>query len=530
MKSKNWIVAGSFCVVSLLITFLIYNRTIEGAQGQSMYSLAIELTKGAQFRQIILSTCIYAYGYIVVKAFRLEKNEWWDAVLAYPVGILSWCILGAAVLILGIPFEFVTMLVGLAGLLIVCVGYMKRHTCQFKVANFFHNLLYAVGIAAIASSGLFWVYMANDSLYYLVKYGEILAIDGGFSQNVSYWMTWIGITPAMLSSLAKFLGLYSIYTIHHMLMVSFILFFIITIYEKMRESLSVKKTIMVVIAAVILLFLTPAFFLLGQWVISNTYFMIYMYIFFYVICEVQDKKMNAKGAYILLGLISVFLTLSRSESIVTMCFLIICASTLKVEKIELFKYVLVPSSVFQVAYWIRVYLVQGYLFEGMLTGKNVAVMVLAFVGTGLYLLFIGAWFENKYKLNMQQVVVYALIGINIILFLLTPERGIEGIDVFSYNLANESWGFFPWLVAFCYLVFVCKDVKMNYWDMCWIGYVLFSFGICMGRGTVARIGIGDSLNRIICSIVPVIWFAIIMHMKELYVKERVCDRETDRTR
>ena len=523
MKNKKWIAAVCFCTVCLIMTFLAYNYTIAGAKGHDMYSMAIELTKGNQLKQILLSVCIYIYGYVVVKAIRLKKNEWWDAILAYPIGLLCWCVLGAVVLILGVPFRLSIMLVLLTLLLVTCVIWIWKSECRLDMAAFVTNLLYTFGVASIASSGIFIVYMSNDSLYFLVKYGEILAIDGGYA-NVSFLQTWTGVTPALISSLAKFLGLHSIYTIHHMLMISFVLFFMLTVYEKVSEYLTVKKAALFVVAAVALLLLTPAFFLLGQWVISNTYFMMFMYIFLYIICEVQDKRIDTKGAYILLGLISVFLTLSRSESIVTMCFLIICSSVLKVEKKELFKYLLVPASLLQVGFWIRVYLTRGTLFEGMLSVKNVAIMVMAFVGTGLYLLFIGTWFESKCKLSMQKVVVHALLLLNIVLFVLMPERGIDGINVFAYNLANESWGFFPWIVAFCYLVFTGKGEKMHYWDMCWIGYVLFSFGICMGRGAVARIGVGDSLNRIICSIVPVVWFAIIMHIRELYVRERVRDK------
>lgn len=520
MKSKKWISACVFFIICMIITVLGYMYTLKGANGHAMYELALELTKGHQLKQILLSVCIYVYGYIVMKTVKLDKNEYWDAILAYPMGILVWSLLSAIVLIVGIPYRLWVMIGWLAILLCLSIWQIKRNEKCFSVLDLLHNIFYALGIAAIASSGIFMIYMSNDSLYYLVKYGEILAIDGAFTQNVSYWLTWIGAVPATLGALVKFLDLYSIYTIHHMMLISFVLFFIVTIYEKIKKYQTKNNTIIWVFVTTIMLLTTPAFFLLGQWVISNTYFMIYMYIFLYVIYEVQEQRINSEGAYIFLSIISIWLTLSRSESMATMCFLIICASTLKVDKKKLFYYLLLPSSVLQVLYWIKVYLVQGYLFEGMLTVKNVAVMVLAFTGTGLYLLFIGTWFESKIKIDMSVVVIGALILLNLGLFILMPEKGLRGMEVVSYNLANESWGFFPWLVIFFYVVFVNKGLKVNYWDMCWIGYILFNYGICMGKTSVARYGIGDSLNRIICAIVPMIFLAIVVHIRELLIKQK----------
>ena len=87
--------------------------------------------------------------------------------------------------------------------------------------------MYVAGIAMIGSSGVLPIYVTSDSAYYVMKYGEILAIDGGITENVSYWLTWTGIMPAFLGALVVFFGLYSIYTLHHTLVIIFLLFFVV---------------------------------------------------------------------------------------------------------------------------------------------------------------------------------------------------------------------------------------------------------------------------------------------------------------
>ena len=514
MKVRKWLCAGIFCATFLVAALYVHNYTVTFAEGHKMSAFAIELTKGDQLKQIVLSVLIYVYGYIVVKSLNLGRSEWWTATLAYPAGILCWCTLSSVVLIIGIPYRLSIMFVMLILFLGLCVYKMQEERIPIECSSLFRNLLYVLGIVAIVSSGLFWAYLSNDSVYYLVKYGEILALDGGFTENVSYWLTWIGFTPACISSLARFWGMYSIYTIHHMLMVSFVVFFIVSIYESVEIVFKKRQAIVIAAITVIALLLTPAFFLLGQWVISNTYFMIYMYIFMYVIYEIHMGKINVRGAYVFLSMILVFLTLSRAESMVTTCFLIICASTLKIEKKQMMGYLLMPSVCMQLAYWLRVYLVQGHLLEGMLSLKSIVVIVAAMVGTLVYLLLVREWLESKIGTVLPHLMLFALLGMNVVLFVLNTTKGTRNLKYFLHNIANEYWGFFPWLVLFFYLIFWGTSAKLNYWDLNWIGFILFNFGICLGGPGGVRQGIGDSLNRLICSIVPIIWFAIVTHIKE----------------
>jgi len=170
MKVKKWIGALGFCGIALIATVWLYMEAADFADGIYLYMMAMDLTEGDQIKQIILSVLIYAYGYVVMKALHLGKSEWWDAVLAYPAGVLCWCVFSSIVLILGIPYRFGVMLVILAGILGACIYKIKKDSNKIEIGNLGPNLLYALGAATLASSGIFFVYMSNDSLYYTMKY------------------------------------------------------------------------------------------------------------------------------------------------------------------------------------------------------------------------------------------------------------------------------------------------------------------------------------------------------------------------
>ena len=525
MRIKKWIGAVAFLVCATIITYIVYLKTLEGAANNVIFQFAMELTEGDQIRQILLTMGIYIYGYIIATALHVKENVYYNCLLAYPVGIVCWCLMSFVVVIVGIPYTVGSMTIGMLLLLIGAICYIKRTEIAFKGQELFRTCLYMLGVAMISSSGILPVYTTVDSSYFIMKYGEILSIDGGFTDNASFWLTWTGVALAFLSSLVHFCGVYSIYTIHHTLIIVFLLFFGMNIYQTLEAKMGTKKAWLAAVSVTAFMVITPAFYMVAHWIISNSYFMVYMYLYLWIVKRIHEEEINVTGANILLASISMFIALMRAESALTVCFLIICASTLKIGKRTLLYAMLLPAGIGQSLYWIRTYFSIGTIFSKNMSKIAFAVIVLGYIGTLVYIVLIRERVPKKLTERMFLVILAGLALLNVVLMIIRPDRAVRNIDSFAYNITNAYWGFFPWLVILAYAIFINYKQKINFWDFVWLSYVLFNFGLCMGSGGGLRHGEGDSYNRLVSATIPFVYYAMINHIKLFFTEKRIKDNE-----
>lgn len=510
MKQKKWLLPISILVLSIIVTILYsYIVSIKIAD-DSLLMMAAKLTAGDGFRQILIGVIFYVYGYIFVEQITEGSMEY-TPFLALPIGMVCWSMASLLLVVTGIPYTLLTTSGVLAVFLLIIILWKRA---KIDIGKFVQTLCIAIGVANVASTGALLLMHTSDSAYYIMKYGEILAIDGGITDNVGYWLTWTGITNAFWGSLVKFFGVYSMGTLHHMLVISFLLGMVVLTY-RMLDVFAATKTRMLATAGVVgMLLITPAIFLLGHWQMQNTYYMIYM-CFYILLCYhlPNAKAAEKKGIHWLLGLLSIMLGMMRIESIVLMCILVICISTLKIEKKELLGSMLLPLGIAQIAYWIRVYLVMGNIISGMMSKQVAVIMALSWMITVLYICVFRKWVEQFFKGYMPHFILAMLLLLNVALAALKWDVFQINIAVTASNLANASWGYFPWLVLIGVMVAVQFGVHLNFFDLIWIGYILGNFAIGMGRIGSFRLGEGDSVNRILLSVVPVIFISGIMHYR-----------------
>ena len=75
-------------------------------------------------------------------ALKVKENVYYSCLLAYPVGLMCWCLVSFIVVILGIPYTATVMLVLMALILIIAIGkilkekspYARIHTWNFTCA------------------------------------------------------------------------------------------------------------------------------------------------------------------------------------------------------------------------------------------------------------------------------------------------------------------------------------------------------------------------------------------------------------
>jgi len=491
---------GVTCLMGLLV-----NKV---ASDEALYRMLNQLTKYDQVKQIGISVGMYLYGYLLCEEIFEGRNKY-ISVLAYPVAIMCWCVASFLLVTVGLPYTLLNTITILL-IILVAAGVICKVKIQWQDAV--SCTCIATGIAAVASSGLFLLMLTSDSLYYIMKYGEILVLDGGITTNASYWLTWTGIISAFMGSFVKFFGVYSLGAVHHCLMLSFLGTMGIEMYEMLDAYASNKKKGCITIGLLAFLSITPAFFLLNHWQMQNSYYMGYLILYMVLCCKIPKSQENEKKAMLsIVALTTVMLGMMRIESPVVICFLIICVSTLPLKKYEILGYMLAPLGIALVLYWSRVYIVLGSFDSDIFGAEMLFLIGAAWLIVAVYVAFLREFFEKFFGEKINVFILCVTVALCVGLAVLRLDNVGYNLKVIIKNFANALWGYFPWVVLFGILLVVLKEQKWNFYDLIWMGYLLFNLAVSLARNGNNRVGAGDSLNRIFYSIVPIIFLSGVLH-------------------
>ncbi len=524
---KKWMTSIIFFTFSILLTVILYMITEHNSIGVPLDTLSIELTRGYQVRQIITTVTVYLMGFILTAGICINLKFYWIYFLAYPVGIATWCTTSLIVVMLGIPYRLGTMLLIFIPILAVMVLKIYKYNEMRSLSNVLHSLLYVTGIASIVSSGIFTIFLSFDSAYFIIQYGQLLAEAGKINDSISVFLTWTGIMPALMSSLATFCGFETIFVLHYLLIISFIGIFGVAVYEALRNKMTKKKAQITASIVTGCLMIVPAFHLLAQFVIANTYFMIYMFLFIIIAYKMGEQQADNNSDYmLLLSLITIMLTMCRAEACTTVCFLIICISTLNISNRKLLLSMVFPAGIIQIVYYVKVFLLEGNAGSELVNPKNVAIILGVWIMTLIYVVMFRNRIMKKIGNKIPVLMLVTLFAGNIILILLELERAYINLDAEFYNVANEYWGYFPWIALLLCIIIIRYANNISYFDLVWIGYILFNFAICMGRFNDLRKGFGDSFNRMLIGVIPIFIFSVVVHMRE-YGHEKIEGKTKD---
>lgn len=515
---KKWWFAFVFLLASFSLAAAVHFYSIKKAIGQPVVQLADQLTKGYGIMQIIAILILFTYGFLLLRAMKKTLSNYWVIVLAFPVALASWCVCSLILLILGIPFHLLSTAIFMLLILIIIWIQEKRIWNRQIILDGLYYLIYGTGIAAIATSGIFPIIMSGDSYYFIMQYGYLLAKAGRISlELVGQWVTWTGHTPALIGSIAYFGGFETIWGIHHMLMISFVSTVALFLYENLKHRFK-KKALWISCFLTAFIFYLPPVRFLSAYVIANAYFMVYMFLLFCLSLKVEQAVTEEQKFYgLLISLFSIMLSMSRPEGGATVCFLILCLSCLKLANGFLIKYLMIPNGVVLLGFYLKLWSLGSFHADewAMLDYKTVAIILAIWTILFLYLCFI----RNKRLLKLQNHVemniFIALSAGSLLLMLIDTEKYIGNLQVILYNLANETWGYVPWFLLLGSILLVKKGVSFTFKELFWLGFILFNIDICWGRDHMLRIGTGDSCNRILFSVVPVIICSMVISLMEV---------------
>jgi membrane protein len=500
--------------VSLILWFRTLGIEADNSENNPVYKLLFSLTEGYRIRSVLANFLLYLIGYLLISVSFVAAREYFKVSLGILLSWGIWGLLCTIYVLVSIPINAFTTSFGL----LIIVGFVffqkKEHISSWKNKFCGFSILFVLSYILITSSGILPGISSSDSYYYIYHYGEVLAQSGRLSFDlVGTFMTWAGITPALLGSFSSLYGFETILVQHYLLVLSMILLIAGELFYSVGEesTYKIKKIVFTIFLIVLCLLLAPMLLIL-PYQISNTYTMVYLTAFLilgekYWIKEKEEIYLN-----ILMSVFAAWITLSRPEGFVLMAFVIVCFGQNQNSKKRML-WVCLSSAFFEIAYLMKLFI------EQCTAERTVENTRYSLLNTGvisiciLSILLFSFLYNTKLMLFFRRITALIMIGILPILSLLygyffAKNTLIIDINAIFSNLNYAMWGYLPHFTVIIAMVFLMNG-KLNVfrWEII-IGYIFLNFAFNIARNETLVKGYGDSYNRILLSIMPFIIYSI----------------------
>lgn len=509
---------------SALIFWLItLNIGADNSENSLVYKLLFSLTKGYRIRSVLANFLLYLIGYFLIAISFANAKEYFKVSMGILLSWGIWGILCTTFVLLSIPLNSFTTTLGLL-IVLGFVFYQKRHQISSWKNKFCGvSILFVLSYMLVASSGALPGISSSDSYYYIYHYGAVLAQSGKMSFDlVGTFMTWAGLTPALLASFSAFFGFETILVQHYMLVLSMILLIageLLCGVEKESHHRN-KGLVFTIIITMLCLCLSPMLIIL-PYQISNTYTMVYLTAFLILGENYWTKEKEDIHLNILMSIFAVWITLSRPEGFVLVAFFIVCFGQFQNRKNRML-WVCLSSSLFEIAYLVKLFIEQNNSLRTVENTRysllNTGVMLICIV----FILIFSFLYNTKLILFFRKITPLVIIGVIPMLSLLygyffAQKTLLIDIDAVFSNFNYVIWGYFPHFAIIIGMALLLMSGELNIfrWEII-IGYIFLNFAFNIARNETLVKGYGDSYNRILLSIVPFIIYSI----ADRLIKER----------
>ncbi len=530
-------------------------------------------TQGFWIRQAAVTACLFFYGFALLYSLRIfrispgnrditggegevgdERSAGgaagacrdgllpemaWLSLLAFPAGLSAYALSGLALLLSGIEFTALSVLVCmgavlaavyLAAFFIEGTGSLERlkmpgggkTACSKRLRRLIMAAGAAAAVFAIAlftSSGTLPVSITNDSVYYYSTYPKVLSEEGYYFKELDVFLTDVGQSSAVINTLPFFFGFDETFGLQHFLNLNFLCVFFAAVYEmgvcqrrgagngKNRRASALSALLCTVFLAT-----SQPFQVVSCWVLSNVYFMEYLFMCFILAVKLDRGDKNTLPAALLL--FSANLSMLRMEGGVILAYLAVIASTTRITGRKSVTLMLLPGAVFQCGYYLMLFLRLGvdplYSFLDPLKALfALGVYIAAFV----YLAAVRKWLEKTEALNSRIIILLLLFAFNLLLLAVSSRRYLENLRAFALNIRNHNgWGYFGLVLALLSLSVLSALIKsrgrtLSFTDSFWIGLIMVITAVCWARGGTLVVRTTDSGNRVLLQIVPLVVYA-----------------------
>lgn len=477
-------------------------------------------------RQCAVIVAIFVFGSILCDLFlKKETNLLMRAVVAYPTGLSAFAVTAYAMLTFGIPYNTLTVTAAVLVEAGIALFLNRKSLADAAGKDRLRHMIFALGaaltVSLIACSGLIPVYISNDTMYYFKRYPECIVHYGALRDQFDSWLTDTGLGSVCLETLPSLFGFGESFGIREAFHINFLLFFGSVVYARSEKYLTGKTSkILASVIVTALLAVTTPFLILGHWALANMYFMELFFIAAYTAFDIPGST----GA---LSTMLIALSLLRMEGTLFAVWLVLCIAVYTDLGKKLSLYVLFPVAILFGMYCRKIFF-DFYLFDDIyvfLTPQKAILLILAVVSAAIWLLIVPILPKGLTRL-LPVIYIAGAVGANIVLAVRNSELYLGNLKTFGINLFGQSgWGILPHLLIGMTLILVIEYVilivkkegafeKSNLVNITMtIGFILIALVASFGRGDALSDYIGDSGNRVMLQVVPL----VVMMYAELFM-------------
>ena len=400
-------------------------------------------------RQVLTILGLFAAGFIPLRLLRERIDTVWVLLLSFPIGLSIYSVAGFLLLVCGVGFGIPGILI-LYVLLIVAAFLLRNkqgEKGQYDIALTVGGSVTVAVLSVVACSGLLSQYVTNDSVYYYSMYPSILVKDGFLSPALDKFLTDVGQTTAVIQSLPFMMGFDETFGIQHFFNFNFVLIFFRALFDS-TEILKDKKGLRIMLSAAGTLFLVTSepFIVLSKWVLSNVYFMDFLFILVLISLKAaKDERVSRDYAFLIILLASM-LTMCRMEGGVMVFVIALTLSVLPFGKRDMLILYGLPLALMELSYYGTIYLKIGvdplYSFLSIKTVLMMAGLIFLYF---VYIIFVR---ERLDKGIVLLLLFIALLAGNLGLLAINHSRYIADIRAFILNIRlGNGWGIFVIVMA-----------------------------------------------------------------------------------
>lgn len=468
---------------------------------------------------------LYLIGFIILIRFKKTLKIHYICILSFIIGSVIWALTSILVLTFSIPYTLITMLVIIGILLILpyfiilndkksLIPNINFSVKPIKSINFSKKEMltaFIYTIAFVLISGFFvyinYALFSYDSYYYLA-FGKELAFYGGFKDFMLEQIRAFGMFMPTFHSLAGFFGYDFSYAVHPLMSFIFLVLFYFLTYDELI-SLQVSKKDSIFYALLGVLILGSCYFWIYQsfWIMNNVFTAIFLTL---GLIFAWRARRTQSSLFLFLSYISMLtFAFARVESPLYSVLFIALITGLNFPYEWLKRYIL-SYSLFIIIWYINLFSFKdiGVYSDFFSVGKGIAIL-----SCYLLLILYIYLFNQKWIQWLRQYLYPIITGLLIIgilgAIILKPTFAINNFHMLIQNLFYPMlWGYtFIIIAGMAMISLFMKNYKYKeFVSTCIYGYLFLLIIIFMFRKYPLRAGYGDSGNRMLTHILPLIVF------------------------
>ncbi len=494
-------------------------------------------------RQSAVIVLMFMIGCLILLWINKGRLSLYEMLLCFPVGISAYSLSVFVLLVLGIPFNRISIGCMLLAIVIVSLTGIRKYKYidgirQMKPLICLITLLF---IALVSVSGLLPVSVSNDSMYYYSMYPHAITHFGVLRMQFNVFLTDVGQTSAILNTLPFVFGYNEGFGVQWFLNINTLLIVAYGLYDASAPVMKRRESFIATALMTGVLLVSMPYLIMSKWVMSNGYFMCFVFICTYTAWKYGRTAAGGEdsicGNKAVLAVLFPMTALLRMEGCIIALVLVLCLATLKgYTGRELFVIFLLPVLTVSVLYDIRIFVIMNidapYTF---LTQTKALIQIAAIVTVSGYVLFLRGKIINRYLFIL---IPAGLVCINGVLFMMNGTLYLDNMKTFVANISNQSgWGLFPMLVIGIYVMCLIagngkddKELKENesssvfcnedkhlaagtaFWDLCFVSYILTALAVSFAREDALVENVADSGNRVMLQVTLIAFFAVAQHL------------------